>query len=73
VLGQMIEKEEKIKASIRAKLEHLFHIIKNLLRHKKTRYRALAKIHAQLYSLFGLANLVMAKMRLLAMRGGGAS
>ena len=73
VLGQMIEKVEKIKASIRAKVEHPFHVIKNLFRHKKTRYRGLAKNHAQLYSLFGLANLVMAKRRLLALNGGGAS
>jgi IS5 family transposase len=72
-LGQMIEKVEKIKASIRAKVEHPFHVIKNLFRHKKTRYRGLAKNHAQLYSLFGLANLVLAKRRLLAIHGGGAS
>jgi IS5 family transposase len=72
-LGQMIEKVEKIKASIRAKVEHPFHVIKNLFRHKKTRYRGLAKNHAQLYSLFGLANLAMAKRQLLAIHGGGAS
>ena len=72
-LGQTIEKVEKIKASIRAKVEHPFHVIKNLFRHKKTRYRGLAKNHAQLYSLFGLANLVMAKRRLMALQGGGAS
>ena len=72
-LGQTIEKVEKIKASIRAKVEHPFHVIKNLFRHKKTRYRGLAKNHAQLYSLFGLANLVMAKRRLPALHGAGAS
>jgi IS5 family transposase len=72
-LGQMIEKVEKIKASIRAKVEHPFHVIKNLFGHKKTRYRGLAKNHAQLFSLFGLANLVMAKRQLLAIHGGGAS
>ena len=72
-LGQMIEKVEKIKASIRAKVEHPFHVIKNLFRHKKTRYRGLGKNHAQLYSLFGLANLALAKRRLLAIQGGGTS
>ena len=72
-LGQTIEKDQKIKASIRAKVEHPFHVIKNLFRHKKTRYRGLAKNHAQLYSLFGLANLVMAKRPLLALQGAGAS
>ena len=71
-LGQMIEKAEKIKASIRAKVEHPFHVIKNLFRHKKTRYRGLAKNHAQLLSLFGLANLLIAKKRLLAPEGATA-
>ena len=33
----------------------------------------LAKNHAQLLSLFGLANLVIAKKQLLAIHGGGAS
>jgi len=72
-LGQMIEKVEKIKASIRAKVEHPFHVVKNLFRHKKARYKGLAKNHAQLLSLFGLGNLVIAKRRLLAIQGGSAS
>lgn len=42
-LGQMIETTEKIKASIRAKVEHPFHVVKNLFKHKKTRYRAWRK------------------------------
>jgi transposase, IS4 family len=37
--GQMLEKVEKIKASIRAKVEHPFHVIKNLLGLKKVRCR----------------------------------
>jgi IS5 family transposase len=72
-LGQMIEKVEQIKASIRAKVEHPFHVVKNLFRHKKARYKGLAKNHAQLLSLFGLANLVIAKRQLLAIHGRGAS
>jgi IS5 family transposase len=72
-LGQMLEKVEQIKAGIRAKVEHPFHIVKNLFKHKKARYKGLAKNSAQLFSLFGLANLVIAKRQLLAMHGGGAS
>ncbi len=68
-LGQMLEKIEKIKASIRAKVEHPFHVVKNLSRHRKTLYRGLPKNHARLFSLFGLANLVIAKTRLLAIHG----
>ena len=71
--GQMLEKVEKIKASIRAKVEHPFHVIKNLLGLKKVRYRGLAKNTAQLYTLFGLANLVIAKKRLFALQAQGAS
>jgi IS5 family transposase len=59
-LGRMIEKLEHVKASVRAKVEHPFHVIKNLFRHRKTRYRGLAKNTAQLFTLFGFANLVLA-------------
>jgi transposase, IS5 family len=55
---------EKLKAQVRARVEHPFHIIKNLFRHRKTRYRGLAKAKAQLHSLFALANLVIAKRAL---------
>jgi transposase, IS5 family len=51
---------EKVKASVRAFVEHPFHILKNLFRHRKTRYRGLAKNHHQLQVLFGLRNLVVA-------------
>lgn len=51
---------EKTKASIRAKVEHPFHVIKNLFGYRKARYKGLAKNQAQLFSLFGLANLVLA-------------
>jgi IS5 family transposase len=47
-------------------VEHPFHIVKNLFRHKKLRYRGLAKNTAQLRTLFALANLVIAKKTLLA-------
>jgi IS5 family transposase len=50
---------EKAKASIRAKVEHPFHVIKNLFGYQKVRYKGLAKDQAQLFSLFGLANLVL--------------
>jgi IS5 family transposase len=62
-LGRMTKKLEHLKASVRAKVEHPFHVIKNLFRHRKTRYRGLAKNTAQLFTLFGLANLVLAGRR----------
>jgi transposase, IS5 family len=59
------EKVERALAQLRAPVEHPFHIIKNLFRHKKVRYRGLSKNTAQLYTLFALANLVIAKKALL--------
>lgn len=52
---------EKIKARVRARVEHPSQIIKNLFRHRKTRYRGLAKNTVQLHSLFALANLILAR------------
>ena len=59
-LGRAKEKLEKAKASVRAKVEHPFHVLKNLFKHRKTRYRGLAKNTAQLHTLFAFANLVLA-------------
>ena len=64
---------EQAKASIRAKVEHPFHVVKNLFQHRKTRYRGLTKNSAQLFSLFGLANLVLARRWLLDTHAQAAS
>lgn len=64
-LGELLERIEHTKASIRAKVEHPFHVVKNLFHHRKARYRGLAKNTAQLFSLFGFANLVLARRWLL--------
>lgn len=69
----MLEKAEQLKASIRAKVEHPFQVIKNLFHHKKVRYKGLAKNQTQLLSLFSLANLVIAKKSLLRAAARGAS
>jgi len=71
--GKLREEIEKTKASIRSKVEHPFHVVKNLFAHRKVRYRGLEKNTAQLFTLFGLANLVLAKSRLLAPDAQGAS
>lgn len=63
-MGRVLEELEQLKASVRAKVEHPFHIIKNLFGLKKVSYRGLAKNTARLYTLFGLANLVIAARRL---------
>ncbi|MBC7369543.1 MAG: IS5 family transposase [Undibacterium sp.] len=54
---------EHAKAAVRAFVEHPFHLVKNLFRHRKTRYRGLAKNAHQLHALFALANVVIAARR----------
>ena len=56
---ETLQAVEKAKAAVRAFVEHPFHIVKNLFRHRKVRYRGLAKNGQQLYTLFGLANVMI--------------
>ena len=65
-LRDLAEPVERALSQVRAVVEHPFHIIKNLFRHRKLRYRGLAKNTAQLHTLFALANLVIVKKTLLA-------
>ncbi len=60
---------ERTKAQIRARVEHPFHVVQNLFRHRKVRYKGLLKNTAQLFSLFALANLVIARRRLRSIHG----
>ena len=62
---QLIDQLERIKASIRAKVEHPFRVIKRQFGFIKVRYRGLAKNTAQLVTLFALSNLWMARKRIL--------
>lgn len=64
-LRELAEPVERALSQVRAVVEHPFHIVKNLFRHKKLRYRGLAKNTAQLHTLFALANLVIVKKTLL--------
>jgi IS5 family transposase len=70
---ELLTAMERTKAQVRARVEHPFHVIKNLFAHKKARYKGLAKNEAQLLSLFGLANIVLAKRQLLALHTRDAS
>ena len=45
--------------AISRKVQSGFHIVNNIFRHRKVRYRGLAKNGHQLYTLFGLANVVI--------------
>lgn len=69
ILKDLTTAVERTKAQIRARVEHPFHVVKNLFAHRKARYKGLAKNTAQLFSLFGLANLALARKRLLTPPG----
>lgn len=55
-----IKRREHEKSSVRAKVEHVFGVVKGLFRYRKTRYRGLRKQTAKLNMIFALANLYLA-------------
>jgi transposase, IS5 family len=66
---RVLERVEKAKASVRAKVEHPFRVIKRQFGLMKVRFRGLAKNTAHVITLFALSNLWMARRRLLALTG----
>ena len=61
-----IKRREREKSSVRAKVEHVFAVVKNQLRYRKTRYRGLRKQIAKLNIMFALANLILVDRPCLA-------
>ena len=57
--------KNRTKSSVRAKVEHAFHVIKRVFGCVKVRYRGLAKNRERLWVTCGLANLFMVRRRLL--------
>ena len=55
-----IKRREREKSSIRAKVEHVFGVVKGQLHFRKTRYRGLRKQIAKFNMMFALANLLLA-------------
>lgn len=68
-LGALLDEAEKLKASVRSKVEHPFRVIKCQFGFTKVRYKGLAKNTAQLITLFALSNLWMARRQLMGVRG----
>jgi hypothetical protein len=48
----------------------IFHVIKNVLHHRKNRYRGLTKNTHQFQMLFALTNVFTTRMRVMAMVAG---
>ena len=63
------QRREHRKASVRAKVEHPFRVVKRQFGLMKVRFRGLAKNTAHVITLFALSNLWMARRRLLAVTG----
>ena len=61
----LIDAAEKLKASVRAKVEHPFRVIKRQFGYVKTRYRGLKKNTQQLITLFAPGNLWIVRSQLL--------
>ena len=68
-LSSSQRKKNRKHSSIRSRVEHPFHVIKNLWHFTKVRYRGLAKNDLQLNALFALCNLYLVRKRLLAASG----
>ena len=61
-----IKRREHEESSVRAKVEHVFAVVKLQLRFRKTRYRGLQKQIAKMNIMFALANLILADRPCLA-------
>ena len=68
-LRRLLEKAERLKASVRAKVERPFRVIKQQFGYVKVRYRGLEKNTARLTMLFALGNLWMACKRIMQLQG----
>jgi transposase, IS5 family len=65
----LMDQAEKLKAGIRAKVEHPFRVIKRQFGFIKVRYKGLKKNAAQLLTLFALSNLWMVRGQLMQTKG----
>lgn len=66
---RLVQAVEKAKASVRARVEHPFRVIKRQFGYVKVRFRGLAKNTVQVVTLFALSNLWMARKQLMGLKG----
>ena len=64
----LLDQAEKLKAGVRAKVEHPFRVIKRQFGFVKVRYRGLKKNTAQIITLFALSNLWMVRSKLMGVQ-----
>lgn len=63
-------KDEQLKSSVRAKVEHPFRYVKQVFGYNKVRYRGLEKNRQRLHLLLGFANLMIAQRSCAALTQG---
>lgn len=64
VLSSSQKKRNRKHGVVRAKVEHVFRVIKCQFAYRKARYRGLSKNAAQIFSLMALANIYIARRKL---------
>src|ERR1035437_7056094 len=67
-VDELQKKKNRSKSSVRAKVEHVFRILKRVFGFDKVRYRGIAKNHHRLCANFALVNLYLHRKRLLVQR-----
>lgn len=67
-LSDKDRKWNRRQSKVRARVEHIFQIIKQLWGHRKVRYRGLKKNEAHYFTLLALANLYMKRKKLRLLR-----
>ena len=68
-VDRRVDEIERLKASVRAKVEHPLRVAKRQFGHVKVHYRVLKKKTAQLTTLCALSNLWVVRAKLLALDG----
>jgi IS5 family transposase len=63
-LSKRLQTRNRRFGKVRAKVEHVFRVMKCQFGYRKVRYRGIAKNGAQVFSLLALTNLYLARGRL---------
>ena len=63
-VDELQKAKNRVKARVRAKVEHPFRILKRIFGFEKVRYRGLKKNHERLCTCFALVNLYLHRKRL---------
>jgi IS5 family transposase len=63
-VDEIAKTKNRVKARVRAKVEHPFRILKRIFGFEKVRYRGLKKNHQRLCACFALVNLYLHRKRL---------